>query len=297
MVIGGQKSESEYPFYAQVWSLLDGPLHEGRSFEFCGGALIDKQWILTAGHCIKDNQIATEVVLGQNTPQVPRGGNPHTRHICARIQHPEYSEGWMLVNNHYGAVLMALICYMIAVGLFRKVKGIIQQCLLIGFSAGFGFFLGFFLTKHVLHNTATSHDIALLKLCKPVEDVKPIEIVHGTTNVVGSDIFVMGFGSQTGTPQNDLYEGHANAVSNSKCSSQFLSYEDAGFITPGAFCVESKNVFPCKGDSGSPAMLGDALVGLSSWGSRPCEDYPSVYTFVPKYKNWIDKTILSSNYL
>ena len=47
MVIGGQLSPEEYPFYAQIWSLMDKK-KEKATFEFCGGALISDQWILTA---------------------------------------------------------------------------------------------------------------------------------------------------------------------------------------------------------------------------------------------------------
>ncbi|KMQ89713.1 mite allergen der f 3-like protein [Lasius niger] len=46
----------------------------------------------------------------------------------------------------------------------------------------------------------------------------------------------------------------------------------------------------CKGDSGGPLTVDGKLVGLVSWSYR-CSDmiYPSVYTRVPSYVNWIRK--------
>ncbi|KAH0539798.1 hypothetical protein KQX54_008120 [Cotesia glomerata] len=45
---------------------------------------------------------------------------------------------------------------------------------------------------------------------------------------------------------------------------------------------------PCHGDSGGPLMVGNKLVGLASW-VRGCAStiYPSVYTRVPSFLDWI----------
>ncbi|EZA56166.1 chymotrypsin-2 [Ooceraea biroi] len=44
----------------------------------------------------------------------------------------------------------------------------------------------------------------------------------------------------------------------------------------------------CKGDSGGPLTVNGELVGLVSWSYRCSHtEYPSVYTRVPSYVNWI----------
>jgi secreted trypsin-like serine protease len=296
MVIGGQLSPEEYPFYAQVWSLLDKK-KEKATFEFCGGALISDQWILTAGHCIKDSHVATDVALGKNNPEVPGTGLKPHRHVCERIRHPDYSEGSqnLFPMNHIGAMAMFCVFYIIAASVSRKLRGTIRIAV-IAVSSLIGFLLGFFFTTSVFHYHATQNDIALLKLCKPVQDIAPVKIWDKIPDSKTS-ILVMGFGSETGKPQKNLHQGYGNIVPNTECSKHFLRHKDKKFITSGAFCVESEDVFPCKGDSGSPAMIDNQLLGLSSWGSRPCEKHPSVYTFVPKYQEWIQKTINSNSQL
>ncbi|KAK3099621.1 hypothetical protein FSP39_007108 [Pinctada imbricata] len=51
-----------------------------------------------------------------------------------------------------------------------------------------------------------------------------------------------------------------------------------------------------QGDSGSPLVCktrrGYTLVGITSWGSISCRNYPTVFTAVAKFRNWIETTLL-----
>uniref|UniRef100_A0A1L8EBE2 Putative trypsin-like serine protease n=1 Tax=Haematobia irritans TaxID=7368 RepID=A0A1L8EBE2_HAEIR len=53
----------------------------------------------------------------------------------------------------------------------------------------------------------------------------------------------------------------------------------------------------CNGDSGGPLVMntkdGYELVGLVSWGYKPCSstEYPSIYTNVSHYKQWVIDTM------
>lgn len=74
-------------------------------------------------------------------------------------------------------------------------------------------------------------------------------------------------------------------------------------VGDGEMCVGGKQgKDSCSGDSGGPLMLSmnkDGysawfLVGIVSFGSnQPCglKDFPGLYTFVPKYVNWIYQTV------
>nr|WP_081107541.1 trypsin-like serine protease [Vibrio alginolyticus] len=45
----------------------------------------------------------------------------------------------------------------------------------------------------------------------------------------------------------------------------------------------------CHGDSGGPLTVDGKLVGLVSWAMGcALTDYPTVYTRVPKYLDWIE---------
>lgn len=48
----------------------------------------------------------------------------------------------------------------------------------------------------------------------------------------------------------------------------------------------------CIGDSGGPLALNGKLFGIVSWGiGCATENHPGVYSYVPKFKDWILATI------
>ncbi|XP_060065633.1 fibrinolytic enzyme, isozyme C-like [Ylistrum balloti] len=59
-------------------------------------------------------------------------------------------------------------------------------------------------------------------------------------------------------------------------------------IADGHVCILSDDSSSCNGDSGGPLTCGDTLVGITSFGYIGCPPmYPSVYTRVTHYRQWI----------
>lgn len=80
-----------------------------------------------------------------------------------------------------------------------------------------------------------------------------------------------------------------NVVSRDQCLS--LGDWAPDIINDTVFCAWSKKRKTCFGDSGSPVLNQDKVVGIVSWGSGLCGDdeKPSVYTRVSNYADWINK--------
>jgi len=98
-VIGGQNAQhGAWPWQALL-------LYNGRSF--CGGSLINRQWVVTAAHCVaprrgrsKSAQSIT-IRLGE-TDRVKTEGSEKTIRVSQIIYHPDFS--WYTLNNDIALV-------------------------------------------------------------------------------------------------------------------------------------------------------------------------------------------------
>lgn len=112
----------------------------------------------------------------------------------------------------------------------------------------------------------------------------------------GREATVVGWGyrEEWGPNSPHLEQAHVPVVGSVQCNQIY----GEGEITERMICagnVEQGGQDACQGDTGGPLMIDEQLVGLVSWG-RGCgrPGYPSVYTFVPGLKSWIDETITAA---
>ncbi|MEI6746718.1 MAG: serine protease [Methylococcaceae bacterium] len=81
-IIGGKNAVNRaYPFIVSIEYALDGE-------QFCSGSLISPTKILTAAHCLKENQ-AVQIRLGTNNKNKQVG---QIIYVAGQVRHPKFNE-------------------------------------------------------------------------------------------------------------------------------------------------------------------------------------------------------------
>ncbi len=82
MIVGGAPAEpGKYPWQVRLYESMDDEIG------FCGGSIIDKQWILTAAHCLLDTD---SVVVGFGDVDRTKTTKIESEKIFV---HPDYADG------------------------------------------------------------------------------------------------------------------------------------------------------------------------------------------------------------
>ncbi|XP_046388492.1 chymotrypsin-2-like [Ischnura elegans] len=223
-IVGGDTVVGrEYPM--QISLRFDGDHN-------CGGTILDKDWILTAGHCCKDYDAESlSVVTGSNL--LSKGGVSHKVEKVTWHEEFDPSDSW-------------------------------------------------------------KNDVCVIKVSPPItmeEGVAPVEL---ETNMQypadGTNATVVGWGrvSAWGDIPDDLRKAALPVVNQNSCQQDYQGEET---IRDSQICAGGGgDKDACNGDSGGPLFVNNKQIGIVSWG-RPCavEGYPTVFTEVPKFIDWIKK--------
>merc|ERR1712233_186343 len=144
----------------------------------------------------------------------------------------------------------------------------------------------------------------------------------GNTTYFGKISTVLGYGETENGTRGKLLKADVTVIENQECKNrlqrnitnnpmkqtiakQFCTQLPMGlneaFLCSQGIWNNEKGVFsePCKGDSGGPLNIKDdkdrtTLIGIISGGIGCGEGYPSWYTKVAYYKDWIDCVIENS---
>jgi secreted trypsin-like serine protease len=82
------------------------------------------------------------------------------------------------------------------------------------------------------------------------------------------------------------------SIPNLLCALMHRGTVAEGLVTDEKICVVAdENRGGCGGDSGGPITWRGAVVGVVSWGLRPCGNSPTVFIRVEHHLAWLQQNI------
>ncbi|KAF2895588.1 hypothetical protein ILUMI_10583 [Ignelater luminosus] len=257
-IVGGETTDiGEFPWAV----LIEYEKPGGKSIFNCGGSLINNRYVLTAAHCI------TNIPPEMKLKSVRLGEHTISEEIdCEGLMASEYCAD-------------------------RPVDlGIEEQ-----------------IVHEMYHprNRNHAYDIALLRLKENVtftDFIKPVCLpisidFEKSLSYTNNRLTVVGWGVTENNTESDVkLKTEVPLVPNSKCFPIYkeklnVQLEDSQLCAGGVPGKDS-----CRGDSGGPLMIVDvtptqqswSLIGIVSFGvGCAVQEFPSVYTKVKNYNQWI----------
>jgi secreted trypsin-like serine protease len=270
-VVGGSTaSVSTYPWQAAVVfspAKRSGNAHQR---QFCGGSLLTSRIVITAGHCVANNDPDCTIACVLNDP-----GGDHTSNLDPNDVDVVLGRD-TLTNATQGAEF-----------------GVQAVKLGTDFDGSFG-----------SGADVPRFDAAYLVLSSAPAGLSPIKIAgtdEGALWDPGSPVDISGWGqtSESGSTADTLQAASVAVIPDPTCSGDYGSDFDATTMVCAGF--QDGGTDTCAGDSGGPleaALQGGGfrLVGITGWGDGCAEpDAPGVYTRVagPTMRSLIDSDVSS----
>jgi len=251
-IYGGERTT--YPMWPWIVFLYNTVRNSRGSGNACGGTFISSDWILTAGHCIKDENPSAWLVTVGVTDFIIEDGKPISSddefsryRVLDVIRHPSYDER----------------------GRFYK-DGMAQ-----------------------MHSNNDVALIRVAHLDGPVRAV-PICLPHGEKPTAAQRCYVAGYGKEewgAETPLMKLKEGLVPIATNSDCLKSYPGIKTDQLLCAG---TPDGEVDACQVDSGGPLVCQRCescsfyLAGVVSFGYKCGETY-GVYSRVSYYQDWINQ--------
>ncbi|XP_056640963.1 transmembrane protease serine 9-like [Diorhabda sublineata] len=234
-IMGGENVSPphSYPYQAAIYTTTS------KQQSFCGGTLIEKNWILTAAHCVNDNFLYATIFLGSHDIS-------NTQEEGRQV----YYSDKVYVNDGFDPATL-------------------------------------------------QNDIALIKLSQSATLDNYVNLVNISSDLDtynGISATILGWGTtETTSVSNILKKVEVIVLSNDECKSTNDAYnlviQDTHLCTSGMGIKGS-----CTGDSGGPLIIDDIQIGVVSFGPIDCATgYPSVFTRVSEFNDWITYTILNKS--
>lgn len=264
MIVGGTAApDGKYPWQVRLYSSADDKIG------FCGGSIIDAQWILTAAHCLLDTDA---VVVGYGNNDRTKTTKIESEKI---IVHPGYIAGEKadvaLVKLKKSIPDAKAIGYVDA----AQDKALLPDGANV-IVTGWGAIWDFQAFQNAVDVMAGRRTVSERKLLNDEELQAPRK----------------------------LHEVDIQVIEPAECKAVYQSLQVPAFsIGDTEICATGLKggKDSCFGDSGGPLVVaadndrGYAQVGIVSWGPQ-CGNplYPGVYTRVSSFSKWI-KDNMSAN--
>jgi secreted trypsin-like serine protease len=264
MIVGGQPApDGKYPWQVRLYSTMDDDIG------FCGGSIIDKQWVLTAAHCLIGTE---EVVIGY-------GSNDRTKTKKVASEKVIVNEAY--INGEKADVALV------------KLSKPIPDAPAIAFA-------DMSAERSVLKPGTTATVTGWGAIWDMQAFNSAMDVMAGRRKVSERKLLDE---NELNAPLK-LHEVDIEVVDPQECKSVYESLQIPGFeIGDTEVCATgpSGGKDSCFGDSGGPLVIADSnpqgyvQVGIVSWGPQ-CGNprYPGVYTRVSSFTDWI-KQNMSAN--
>ncbi|GAV06492.1 hypothetical protein RvY_16469-2 [Ramazzottius varieornatus] len=234
--------------------------------QFCGCTVIDKQYVLTAGHCVEGSSEAllkttTKVYLGTTNLLTATAANGNIKGISRVISHPQYDVPEGSTNND-----VALI---------------------------------------KLDSPIAAWSNTLMPACLPTQPQNASKVATGSKNREIGYVTGWGTlyenqrsGGQIGSGSDNLQQTSIELFSAADCKALLAGYTITDKMLCGGY--DAGTYDSCQGDSGGPMVTQSdkgtiELTGVVSWGIGCAEaGKPGIYADVYALSPWITATMAAN---